>query len=271
MSKGVNSILTAEVPYVKDPKPGNDMTSCSADTVLGYTDLFNQSVSGNVLGFFAPFHSFQLHSVEAQPEALDIIYNRTRDLIATSGNASLLPITDKPSIASVVTARKLQASKVDYLTRQFEEFLNNMFEKEFDFKFEWRVNLWGDIFSKDDDIKQLKEMVNNGYEGMIPKLLSAFGYSVEDYKNSEIYMDILEIKPYKSFEIEKMKIQAKLSEKLQKETIGLQNQIKIDSEEDSGEKKRGRKILDDNDVMSESTEIARDNGQDTEQKDASQY
>jgi hypothetical protein len=50
---------------------------------------------------------------------MDIIYNRIRDLIATSGNSSLLPITDKPSIASVKAAEALQASKNDYLTRQF--------------------------------------------------------------------------------------------------------------------------------------------------------
>jgi hypothetical protein len=50
---------------------------------------------------------------------MDIIYSRIRDLIATSGNSALLPITDKPSIASVKAAQSLQASKNDYLTRQF--------------------------------------------------------------------------------------------------------------------------------------------------------
>ena len=55
--------------------------------------------------------------MENQPEAMDIVFNRTRDLIATSGNSALMSITDKPSIASVKAAQSLQASKNDYLTR----------------------------------------------------------------------------------------------------------------------------------------------------------
>ena len=36
LSKGVNSVLTAEVPIVKDPKAGSDATVISPDTILGY-------------------------------------------------------------------------------------------------------------------------------------------------------------------------------------------------------------------------------------------
>lgn len=56
LSRGVTSILTGEVPLVKDPRPGSDSTAISVDTVLGYTDLFTQSVSANILPFFAPFN-----------------------------------------------------------------------------------------------------------------------------------------------------------------------------------------------------------------------
>jgi hypothetical protein len=36
LSKGVNSVLTAEVPIIKDPKAGSDSTVISPDTILGY-------------------------------------------------------------------------------------------------------------------------------------------------------------------------------------------------------------------------------------------
>lgn len=36
LSKGVNSILTAEVPLTRDAKPGSDATIVSPDTILGY-------------------------------------------------------------------------------------------------------------------------------------------------------------------------------------------------------------------------------------------
>lgn len=55
LSKGVNSILTAEVPLIKDPKAGSDATVITPDTILGYEDFFSANISGNILPFFAPF------------------------------------------------------------------------------------------------------------------------------------------------------------------------------------------------------------------------
>lgn len=56
LSKGVNSVLTATVPMIKDPKAGSDATSIAPDTILGYTDFFQQNISGNIMPFFAPFN-----------------------------------------------------------------------------------------------------------------------------------------------------------------------------------------------------------------------
>ena len=194
LSKGVNSVLTAEVPIIKDPKAGSDATVISPDTILGYQDFFAQNISANIFPFFAPFEKFELHTLENQPESMDIIYSRIRDLIATSGNSALLPITDKPSIASVKAAQSLQASKNDYLTRQFQSFLNNVINENFDLKYTWNVTLWGDVFFWRDDVKITKELVISGMHGLLPKLLSAQDQSLEDYKGATIYMDALDIK-----------------------------------------------------------------------------
>lgn len=271
MSNGVTSVLTAEIPFTKDAKALQDSTLPSVDTVLGHLDYFNQNVSANIFPFAAPFQNFALHSLPNQPESLDIVYDRTRDLLASTGNSALISTDAKPSIASVVTARKLQAAKADYLTRQFEEFLNNMLEREFDLRYNWRVNLWGDIFDRLDDIKNLKELINNGYEGLIPKLLSACNHSLEDYRGAKLYIDALDVKPYKSFEVEKMKLQADLNIKVNKAGIEVKESVDVDESITGEEKKRGRPILEDNDITSEATEVARNNGQDTEQKDASHY
>lgn len=232
LSKGVTSIMTAQVPMIKDPKAGSDATSISPDTVLGYTDLFNQTVSGNILPFFAPFTNYELHTLESQPQALDVIYDRTRDLIATSGQAALLPITDKPSIASVKAAQNIQASKVDYLTRQFEQFLDNIINSEFELKNKWKVSIWGDIFNIRDDAKNLKELVLSGLEGFIPKLLSAYDLSLEDYRSSILYMKALDVKIEKSFELEKMKLQSDLNEKMYQDKESIEG-TKIDIKEET--------------------------------------
>lgn len=194
LSKGVNSILTAEVATTRDAKAGSDATIISPDTILGYSDFFAENISANILGFFAPFTDFKLHTLENQPESMDIIYSRIRDLIATSGNSALLPITDKPSIASVKAAEAVQASKNDYLTKQFQSFLNNVINNNFDLKCDWQITLWGDIFYWRDDAKMMREFVNTGgMTGLLPRLLSANDQTLEDYKGSIIYLDALDI------------------------------------------------------------------------------
>ena len=193
LSKGVNSVLTAQVPIVKNPSAGSDATVITPDTILGYQDFFLNNISGNIFPFFAPFENFELHALENQPESMNIIFDRTRDLIATSGNSALLTITDKPSIASVKSAQLIQASKCDYLTAQFERFLNNVINNDFDLKFKWKICLWGDIFYNRDDAKNLKELVLNGAKGLIPKLLSSYGFTLEDYRCSTLYLDMLDI------------------------------------------------------------------------------
>lgn len=55
LSKGVNSVITAEVPMIKDPKAGGDSTAISPDTILGYQDFFASNISANIFPFFAPF------------------------------------------------------------------------------------------------------------------------------------------------------------------------------------------------------------------------
>ena len=194
LSKGVNSVLTAEVPIVKDPKAGSDATVISPDTILGYSDFFASNISANIFPFFAPFEDFDLHSLENQPESMNIIYSRVRDLIATSGNSALLPITDKPSIASVKAAEALQASKNDYLTKQFENFLNNVINENYNLKYNWRIVLHSDIFYWRDDSKMVKELVLQGATGLLPRLLSYYDQTLEDYKGSTIYLDALEVK-----------------------------------------------------------------------------
>lgn len=233
LSKGINSILTAQVPIVKNAQAGSDSTIISPDTILGYQDFFLNNVSGNIFPFFAPFDNFELHTLENQPESMDIIFDRTRDLIATSGNSALLSITDKPSIASVKSAQLIQASRNDYLTIQFEQFLNNVLNTEFNLKYKWQVKLWGDIFYIRDDAKNIKEAIMQGAKGLIPKLLSAYNYTMEDYKNSLLYLDLLNI----NFEKE-------ANQEIKDENI---NEV-------------GRPKLNDDDILNDNTGISNDMG-----------
>ena len=258
LSKGVNSILTAEIPLVKDAKAGQDSTAVSVDTAMGFQDLFAQNVSGNIMPFFAPLQEFELHTLENQPEAMDIIYDRTRDLVATSGNAALMSITDKPSIASVKAQQMIQAARVDYLTRQYENFLNEMLENNFGLKYKWEVHLWGDIFNIREDIKILREQVVSGLEGFLPKLLSANDMSIEDYVASQNYLKAYDIKVIKVNDTE-------MTEKAQKQALVVAKTktttttTKSSSESDI-KNSVGRPKLSDSEIENDNTAASADAG-----------
>ena len=255
LSKGVNSVLTAQVPVIKDAKAGSDATVITPDTILGYQDYFAGNVSSNILAFFAPFNDFKLHTIDSQPEALDVVYDRTRDLIATSGNSALMAITDKPSIASVKAAQAIQAARVDYLTKQYENFLNEVVNNCFDLKYTWKISLWGDIFNHREDLKQLKELVLSGLEGFIPKLLSAMGYTMEDYKTSCDLLKAWNIK------VEKVLTQENLEEQAKQGRMEARQKAKEDKEETEGLKNGvGRDAIPDDEVENDATAAARDSG-----------
>lgn len=193
MSKSVTSILTGTVPMQKDAKAGSDATLVSPDLISLYDSIFARNVSSNVLSYFAPFTDFKLHEIQNQPDNMDIIYDKVRDLIATSGNSALLSVNDKPSIAMTKAAQAISASRAHYLTLQFEQFLNNVINEQFELKHRYKITLWGDIFDK-DKIKLAKELLLSGVHSMLPVVLSYFNQSVLDYGSITDFLDVMDIK-----------------------------------------------------------------------------
>lgn len=244
MSKGVTSILTGEVPIYKDAKPGSDATIVSPDLINFYDDIFSQTVSNNVTTYFAPFKNFELHSIDSQPDNMNIIYNRLRDLVATSGNAALLSISDKPSIAMVKATEAIAASRVKYLTLQFENFLNVVINEQFGLKHKYKFFLWGDIFDTVDDFKKAKELLQNGVQSMLPRVLSFFGQSVEDMKTFNGYIEAIGLEIY-----------SRNSENTETKT-NKENDTLIAKDT----KEVGRTMIEENEIENDSTAASRDNG-----------
>ena len=228
LSNVVSSILTAEVPYIKDAQAGSDASVFSPDSIIGFENLFKQNVSNMVLPFFAPFENYKLFTIENQPENLNIIYSRLRDLVATSGTSSLLGITEKPTVAMTVAAKQLAASHCDYLTRQFENFLNYAVNNKFNLKYDWKITLWGDIYHWRDDLKIAKELLSGGVKSVLPKILSAEDMSLEDCICTSDYID----------------------------SLGIQ----FNAKEEQINNPVGRPTLDDDQVQNDNTAISKDAG-----------
>lgn len=114
-----------------------------------------------------------------------------------------------------------------------------MLKANFDLKYDWHVTLWGGIFYNREDIKILREEVSSGMRGLVPKLLSANGQTVEDYVASQDYIDALGV------QIEKISDIVDVNEK-RSETITS--------------KKVGRPKLGDDEIENENTGTSADAG-----------
>lgn len=212
------------------------------------------------MGFFAPLKEFTLHTLENQPENMDIIYDRTRDLIATSGNSALMSITDKPSIASVKAAQYIQESRIDYMVRQYESYMNYIINNTLGLKYKWRIYLWGGIFTHNEETKQLKELVFSGVEGMFPKLLSAMGMSVLDYSTSTSWMKELDIKVEKVLAQENVEESNRLALKTATNKISTKTTTTTSEEKVTSKDNVGRPKLDEDEITNDSTATSADNG-----------
>ena len=193
MLTNITNILTAEVPTEKDAVAGSDAAILSPEVILGLEGDCSSALNSNILPFFAPLENFTMHSVDHIPNASDITLNALRNVINTAGAGGLIATTDKPSIAMIKATQYLYESRCDYLTLQYEKFLNLIINKYFGLKYSFKCNIWGGVYSWREEVKTLKELIQNGHKGMLPKLLSAYRMTIEDYKTEYDYVDSLEI------------------------------------------------------------------------------
>ena len=116
LSKSINSVLVGTVPMINNQqKAGQDETALSMDTIIGFSDMFTNAVSNNIMPFFAPFEDYKLLSLPLPPDAKEIVNTSLKNTINSTGIGALISTTDKPSIISVKTAQQLAEAKSEYL------------------------------------------------------------------------------------------------------------------------------------------------------------
>ena len=233
----ITNILTATVPIEKDAKGGSDAAILTPEVILGLEGDCASSINSNVLPFFAPLEDFKMHSVEHIPNAMEITLDNLRNLIATSGTSALINTSDKPSIAMIKGTQNLYETKMEYLTLQYEKFINMIINKYLGLTYSYKCIIWGGTYNWRDDVKVLKEMIQNGNRGFMPRLLSAYNMTIEEYKTCYDYVDLLEIFP-------------------KEEELDI---TKADS--DTNQNGVGRKPKEDDEIMNDNTAASIEGGQ----------
>ena len=120
--------------------------------------------------------------------------------------------------------------------------MNFIIQHKIGLKYHWRIHIWGDIFSNENEKKYLKEVVANGNVALFPKLMSAEGISMRDTKAITKYIKSLDF--YKDFTTYTQQYQGEMK--------------------NNGEQKgAGRPALDDSEIENDASAASRDRGDNT--------
>lgn len=251
-STPLTALLTAEAETVTNPNPGQNQTVLAAETVAGFQDKFNSSTSTNLEAFFAPLKNFKLLSLPNIPNSSDITSNATKNFVSRAGLAGLIPVTDKPSVAQIKGSQLIEESACDFVTRQLESVLNFIVNNLIGCEYKWKVTLWGNIFTYDNEMKTAKELVVSGVTFALPKLASAYNMNLRDVKATQLYINSLDL--YSNFQT--------ITQAQQQNN----NASKKETNVETGEAKRvgaGRPEIDVSEVENDNTAASKESGLDT--------
>lgn len=241
-STPLTAVLTGEVEFVDNAKPGQDETKIAGHSLEAFQNIFDNMSSGNVSSYFAPFKNLKLQSLPNIPNSSDIKTKAVQNFISVAGEGGLITSSDKPSVAAIKGAQLLAESQYDFVTRQFEDVLNFLLNRFCGLKYKWTLKLWGGIYTVDNRVKAMKELLAAGATFVLPRLASAYNMTMRDIRALSSYVDNSKI--YDKFKT--------LSWKQQEEK----------AKNDDGLKQvgAGRKSLDDSDIENDSTAQSKETG-----------
>ena len=231
-STQLTAVLTAEADYVDGAQAGRDQTKINPEILKGLQDTFNSMTSTNVEAFFAPLKNFELHSIPNQINSSEIKTKALQDFVISSGEGGIIVATDKPSIAQIKGAQALTAAQYDGVTKQIEAVLNFIVQEMLGLTYKWKIKIFGDNFSIENEKKFLKEMVSGGAQFFLPKLLACEDIgSLRDTKSIVTYIKSCDF--YKELTTLTMEKQAVLGKTITNEEKKTSKQVGRPVDEDS--------------------------------------
>ena len=246
-STPLTAVLTGQAEYTKDAQVGQDQTCMSPQTMEAFKNSFDSMVSGNIAAFLAPFKDLKLQSLPNVPNSSDIKTKAVQNFISSAGEGGLIAATDKPSVAMSKGMQLMSGSQYDFVTKQFQTIINDNLKRHAGLKYKWRVVLWGDIFTFENAVKTMKELVASGASFLLPKLASAYDLSMRDVRGLGDYMEAFKIyDKFKPFNYSTLKLNSKVTVN---EKGATSNPV-------------GRPSMDDGEVENDNTAASKDAGND---------
>lgn len=187
VSAPLNSIILGEIPMVADPKATGfapDTFSLSPQAVSMFENSINSAFRNKNIAFkMTPTKQNQMFNVPDIPNAQNIYNEAVRGMVNTAGSGALQAMNDKPSVSQTNNARIIEQRFIDRLYKQFEHFVNTMFDnmyKEGDLIYRWRFKMFGNALLEAQEVESLEKSLTLGQTHLFPMYLAYKDLSMGD-------------------------------------------------------------------------------------------
>jgi hypothetical protein len=246
-------ILSGEVPMHTDTKTTSSQTPDDlrlSPGMLGMlTDQAHSMTPSGVGAFLAPVENIKFHQFQEQVNSSKIYTEALQQTIATSGLTGLQSTSEKPTVAMVKASQLVEKRFADIFYPQFIKFVHTIFEKKLTLKYEWRFDIFGDVFSEQNAIDTLSKQLAQGQSYLLPKLLAYHNLDMDgvngisDWVNSSDIFDKMKVPPNANTQAAKENASAGIGPNVAKE-----------------KKPVGHPALDEADIENDSTAANSDSG-----------
>lgn len=168
------AFMTASVPFEdnksKSAKPTPKLTPGMIEYWLRKF-LYGLS-ENNVNGIGAsimPVEDIKFHQMADSPNASDMATKIYQYTMLKANMGGLLPVTEKPLAEQVKSSQKIKSRYSQEIYNCFIRMMNNYFLYSEDLKYNWRFDMFGDVFTIDDEISQIDKDLANGITSALYK------------------------------------------------------------------------------------------------------
>lgn len=237
----LSSVIVGTLP-MNNPKSiggSSNNFSLTPEAVIFFENLFNSVAPRGVKFMLAPGTDYKHFKFDnAVPNNISIVTETQQQWISSSGTGGLMSTTNKPSQAMVKSSQKLEPRYVDRFYEQWMNAVDIIFNKKIGTKYTWNFHMEGDIFNDEDVYTKCDKAISIGQNDVMPQYKSFFNEDMEDVISRQHYVNASKI--YDRMQVVESAFNSK-----------------------STEKKNGRPAANENNIESDGTANAIDNGSNT--------
>lgn len=181
--------LTGEIPYRKDEglRPDDGTRLSDGQRRMFEALWYNMLAANNTAGigvYFAPVEQLKLQTLSEAPSATKVAANGYSYAILKAGLSALIPSTDDTRAGAAQLSAKLESRFPAPIYGQFKRMLENLYSG-LNLKCDWSFTMFGDIYSRDDELRAAKEGMTLGILSDTLRYLALRGMTLsEDYSVS---------------------------------------------------------------------------------------